>query len=102
LRALFGRYRLAVPENPWPGKIARYATLRAACEAGVEAEIANGAMYSRLLKATRRPDMLGVFHALKDASQQRHLPAFQRGVERTGNAGTGWGATRRRRGGNRA
>ncbi|MBS4051564.1 MAG: hypothetical protein KGZ69_10210, partial [Methylomonas sp.] len=51
---------------------------QAACEAGVAAEIANAEIYQRLLQSTERPDILTVFRNLHDASQQRHLPAFQR------------------------
>lgn len=57
LRNLFDRYGLPVPVNPWPGKATRYASLREACEAceaGVAAEIANGALYERLLASTQR------------------------------------------------
>jgi len=94
LRALFERYRLPVPENPWPGKVPRYASLQEACAAGVAAEIENGALYERLLASTQRPDILTVFRNLQEASQQRHLPAFQRCVER----GAGGGGARQRRG----
>ena len=97
LRALFARYGLAVPENPWPGKVARYASLQAACEAGVAAEIENGALYGRLLASTQRPDILRVFRNLQEASQGRHLPAFQRCVERGASGGGGRGGTGRRR-----
>jgi hypothetical protein len=98
LRALFARYGLAVPENPWSGKVARYPDPHAACEAGVAAEIENGALYQRLLASTQRPDILTVFRNLQEASQERHLPAFQRCVER-GACGDGRGdGTRRRRG----
>ena len=82
LCALFARYGLAVPENPWPGKVARYASVQAACEAGVTAEIANGAMYERLLGSSLRPDIVTVLRNLQEASQQRHLPAFQRCAQR--------------------
>lgn len=96
--ALFGRYGLSVPENRWPGRVARYASLQAACEAGVAAEIANGEMYQRLLAATQRPNILTVLHNLQQASQQRHLPAFQRcALGRMGGGGQG---ARQRRGGN--
>ena len=78
LCTLFARYGLPVPENPWPGKVERYANLQAACAAGVAAEIANGDMYKRLLGVTQRPDILTVLHNLQEASQQRHLSAFQR------------------------
>ena len=36
---LFARYGLPVPENPWPGKVERYANLQAACAAGVAAAL---------------------------------------------------------------
>jgi hypothetical protein len=52
LSVLFARYGLPMPENPWPGRVARYASLQAACEAGVAAEIENGALYERLLAST--------------------------------------------------
>ena len=71
LRTLFARYGLPVPNNPWLGKVRRYTSLHEACEAGVAAEIANGAMYDRLLAATRREDLLRVFRNLREASQQR-------------------------------
>ena len=78
LRSLFVRYALPVPENPWLGKVPRYASLREACAAAVTAEIANGRLYERLLASTDRPEILTVFRNLREASQQRHLPAFQR------------------------
>ncbi len=78
VRALFLRYGLPVPENPWPGNVSRYPSLQAACEAGVSAEIANGQMYERLIASTRRADILTVLRNLQAASQERHLPAFQR------------------------
>ena len=99
LRALFSHYGLVVPANPWPGKVTRYTSLQTACEAGVAAEIENGALYERLLSSTRRPDILTVFRNLQQASQERHLPAFQRCVERgSGGNGRGRGGTRHRRG----
>ena len=87
LCTLFARYGLPVPENPWPGKVPRYTSLHAACEAGVAAEIANGQMYERLLGATRRPDILMVLRNLQEASQQRHLVAFQRCTQRSAGGG---------------
>jgi hypothetical protein len=94
LCAVFARHGLPVPENPWPGKVARYASLQAACEAGVAAEIANGALYERLLASTQRPDILRVFRSLQEASQERHLGAFQRCAQR-GSRGGGHGAEHR-------
>ena len=88
LCTLFARYGLPVPENTWAGRVDRYPSLQAACEAGVEAERANGEMYERLLTASRQADILTVLRNLQAASQQRHLPAFQRCMER-GHGGHG-------------
>jgi hypothetical protein len=82
LIALFECYGLRVPENTWPGRVPRYATLTEACAAGVIGEAENGQLYERLLSSTSRPDILSVLRRLREASQQRHLPAFQRCVER--------------------
>lgn len=99
LCTLFTRYGLPVPPNPWSGKVTRYANLQAACEASVKDEIANGEMYARLLKTTQRPDILNVLRNLQAASQQRHLPAFQRCAQRSADStDRGTGCHGRRRG----
>jgi hypothetical protein len=82
LRALFQRYDLAFPDNTWPGRVPRFASTREACEAGIEAELTNAALYERLMRSTRRQDILTVFGNLQRASQQRHLPAFRRCASR--------------------
>jgi len=90
---LLTRYGIPVPVNRWPGNVERYGNLQDACEAAVVAEIANGEMYERLLKETQRPDILAVLRNLQEASQQRHLPAFQRCAQRpAGGGGGGRGA----------
>jgi hypothetical protein len=99
LRTLFARYQVEMPENTWRGKVDRYPSLLAACEAGVAAEVANAALYDRLLTMTARPDILTVLRNLQEASQQRHLPAFRRCVEGGGVGGCGDGGGRRHRGG---
>jgi hypothetical protein len=96
LHTLYALYGLPIPANPWSGKTPRYANLQEACEAGVAAEIANGELYERLLAATNRPDILIVFRNLQEASQQRHLPAFQRCAQ--GGGGGGLGGQRHRGG----
>lgn len=85
LLALFERYGLPIPDNTWPGRIDRYASPDAACKAGVEAEIANGEMYERLIRNVQKSDIVTVLKNLQEASQLRHLPAFQRCVERGTN-----------------
>ena len=92
LRTLYLRYGLAIPENAWVGKVERYSSVQAACEASVAAEIANGDLYDRLFKTELRPDILHVLTNLQQASLQRHLPAFQRCVQGGGGQGGGRGA----------
>jgi hypothetical protein len=87
LLALFARYGLPVPDNSWPGRFERYASVREACEAGIAAEIANAALYDRLLAGTRRADILAVLRNLREASQERHLPAFRRCAQRGAGSG---------------
>ena len=101
LLTLFENYGLTVPTNPWPQKVPRFDSISAACAAGVQAEIDNAVLYDRLLASTRRPDILAVFRALRSASQDRHLPAFQRCAQRPAGGESGRGAGRRMRGRNR-
>ena len=82
LCSLLIAYEITIPENTWPGRVPRYKTLREACAAGVTAEIENDQMYARLLRSSDKTDILAAFRNLQRASQQRHLPAFQRCVER--------------------
>lgn len=76
LVALFEKYGLAPPANRWAGNAPRFASVNDACRAGVQAEIDNAALYDRLFASTRRADLLGVFRALRAASQDNHLPAL--------------------------
>lgn len=98
LLRLYRKYGLPIPENPWPEKVPRYNSLLEACEAGVAAEIENGEMYERLLRDTQRDDIRIVLKNLQEASQQRHLPAFQRcaGGNRGTERGRGSGRVRGR------
>lgn len=91
LCTLFSRYGLAIPQNQWPGNVVRYDSLHAACEAAVAAETANVEMYKRLISQTQRPDIPEVLRKLQAASQQRHLVAFQRCVDRIADGRGGQG-----------
>ncbi len=84
LLPLFEHYGIPVPANPYPGTLPHYPDLKAACEAGVAAEVENAALYGRLESATTRTDLLTVFSRLREASQERHLPAFRRCADRRG------------------
>jgi hypothetical protein len=80
LKAIYDKYGLEVPVNSWSGKVIVPATLQEACQIGVEAEIANAALYrDELLPAVANyEDIILVFENLMNASQQKHLPAFNK------------------------
>jgi hypothetical protein len=94
LLPLFAKYNVDVPPDEWPDKVPEFATLREACEAGVKAEIDNAKLYDEFFGFVREQDVLMVFKNLRDASQLRHLPAFQRCAEREASrrGRGGWGA----------
>lgn len=78
---IFGRYNLPVPADTFANNannIQVPATLAEACEIAVEAEIANVKMYENFLTFVEQPDLKATFSRLKEISQTRHLPAFQR------------------------
>jgi len=90
LQRLFQRYNVPIPSNPWgTATVPRFSSLHQACQAGVRAEIDNGELYTRILGATRRSNILEVFQRLQTASQERHLPAFQRAAARLGGVTAG-------------
>ena len=78
LLSLFRTYQVPIPENPWPGDVGSFDSVQEACAAGVQAEIENAALYDELFKTTGREDILKVYQSLQRASQEQHLPAFQR------------------------
>jgi len=80
LKAVYDKYGLEVPENTWADEVNTPATLKEACQIGVDAEIANAALYKEgLLPAVKDyEDITSVFIKLMNASQQKHLPAFDK------------------------
>lgn len=80
LKAIYDKYGLEIPENNWPDKITAPSTLQEACQIGVDAEIANASLYEEsLLPAVKEhEDITAVFTNLMNASEQKHLPAFER------------------------
>lgn len=80
LKALHDKYGIAVPENSYLGKVSSPESVSAACQTGIDAEIANAALYDdRLLPVVSTyPDIVRVFTNLRNASEDRHLPAFER------------------------
>lgn len=71
-----------IPTDRWSGAITPPASLREAYALGVQAEIDNHAMYDRLRGMTSEPEVLRVFDNLASASQDNHLTAFQRHLDR--------------------
>jgi hypothetical protein len=84
---LFEKYGASPPTNRWAGKAPRFSSVHEACVAGVRGEVENVAIYDRALKSTGRPEILAVYQALRSASQDRHLPAFQRCAQRSPGRG---------------
>lgn len=75
---LFERYDIPVPENTWVGNVDSFESLQAACQGGVDAEIANAALYDGIFAGTDRSDILGVYQSLQSASANNHQAAFER------------------------
>lgn len=82
LLSLFRSYDVPIPENPWIGNVPRFGSVKEACAAGVDAEIENRELYDELFESTDREDILRVYRSLQRASDEQHLPAFQRCAER--------------------
>lgn len=80
LKAVFDKYGLIVPNNTWLEKTKAPDTLKQACQIGVEAEIANAKLYrEELLPAVKNyEDITAVFTNLMNASEQKHLVAFEK------------------------
>lgn len=78
LERQFARLGLTSPGDLWPGRVAPPLTLTAACERAVQAEIANAALDDRLIAQDTDAQVRRVLARLREASQERHLPAFRR------------------------
>ena len=73
----FDKHGITVPENTWIGQVPSFDSIQAACQAGVEAELANVALYEKLFSMVDDPGLIQVFNNLSRASQESHLPEFQ-------------------------
>ncbi len=72
------RYGVEIPATTTPIDPTVPDTFRASCAKAADLEKLNVAMYDRFLGFIDEPDIRQVMVALRDASAQRHLPAFQR------------------------
>lgn len=78
LEMLFERYDLTVPTPNPLEDLPEFASLAEACELAAEAEIANFDLYDAWLdQVSDYPDLVQVFTALRNASEFKHLPAFE-------------------------
>ena len=76
---LFRKYEIEIPQNFWSERTLEVpATPREACAQAVEAEKANVEMYDVFLEFVEEPEIREVLTRLRDASEERHLPAFER------------------------
>ncbi len=71
------KYGVTVPANPGLTSTLSVSTLNEACEFGVNAEIADAALYDELKLVVTHTDILNVFNNLQIASLKSHLPAFE-------------------------
>ena len=90
LKELFDKYGYEIPTDDVAGYVVLPASIEAALEAGVQAEINNIAMYEKFMEEDLPDDIMDVFIELRDASQN-HLAAFEKGPRGSGS-GNGSGS----------
>jgi hypothetical protein len=76
LASLAEKYSLSLPAYSGAAQ-ASITTLSEACQASVQAETADAALYDELMADTTKPDLIQVFTNLKNASLTNHLPMFE-------------------------
>jgi len=80
LKAVLDKYGETIPANPYAGKVVVKSTAKENCQIGVDAEIANVALYrdELLSKVAGYDDITAVFNNLMNASKDKHLPSFEK------------------------
>jgi hypothetical protein len=78
------RYGVAVPENPYLGKVLAPEDLQTAAEAWAIGEIANVELYDKLLAQTSDSNLIKVFTNLRASSNDQHLPMFTAAAQNGG------------------
>lgn len=71
------KYGVTVPANPGLAQPATFEILAEACQAGVNAEIADADLYDTVKPVTTHADLLRVYDRLQSSSLNSHLIAFQ-------------------------
>lgn len=88
LLGIYARYGIPVPpEEPQADPATRSLDLAELCQMGVAAEIENVRLYDEQLlpSVEAHPDISSVLRALRNASANNHLPAFERCASRERN-----------------
>jgi rubrerythrin len=78
IKRQYARLGATPPDDAWAGRVEAPASLAQACADGVAAEIENSKMYDQLIAMIDDPAARQVMENLREASQERHLPAFRR------------------------
>ena len=78
LLKIYAKYDLEPVDDRWTGQIAPVESVAEACRIGVQAEVENADLYDDLFEKVDNQDIIAVFTSLRDASRDKHLPAFQR------------------------
>ncbi|MGB6421534.1 MAG: DUF2202 domain-containing protein [Anaerolineales bacterium] len=71
------KYGIPVPEFPSSEGLPAFETVTEACQAGVDAEIADAELYDELMSFTTNSALIRVYTNLQKASLDSHLPAFE-------------------------
>jgi len=71
------KYGIPVPEFPSSEGLLAFETVDEACQAGVDAEIADAELYDELMSFTTNSALIRVYTNLQKASLDSHLPAFE-------------------------
>lgn len=71
------KYGVTAPANPGLADSPEWESVADACQTGVDAEIADAALYDELFQVTDNADLVRVYTNLQAASLNRHLPAFE-------------------------
>jgi hypothetical protein len=77
LKALFDKYGVEIPPDTTQLRNIPE-TMTEACQLAAGAEIANDALYQKMIPEVDNQDIKDVFSALADSSKLMHLPAFVR------------------------
>ncbi len=71
------KYGIDAPANPGLSSPISFTTTAEACQAGVDAEKADAALYDELKAVTTHSDLTSVYTRLQSVSLNAHLPAFE-------------------------